>query len=103
MSREIGDRRGEGNRLGNLGLAYYRLGEPRKAIEFLKQSLAIGKAIEDPRIISFCEKKLKELYGIEDNENSNYYPAPNNSPDSRCPPASKNILQTIISKLKSKK
>ncbi|WP_243684279.1 hypothetical protein [Methanosarcina barkeri] len=32
---------------------------------------------------------MKELYGIEDNENSNYYPAPNNSPDSRCPPASK--------------
>lgn len=103
ISREIGDRRGEGNRLGNLGLAYSHLGEPRKAIEFLKQSLAIGKAIEDPRIISFCEQKLKELDGIEGNENANYYPAPNNSPDSRCPPTSKNILQTIISKLKSKK
>ncbi|AKB47158.1 hypothetical protein MSKOL_1381 [Methanosarcina sp. Kolksee] len=103
ISREISDRRGEGNRLGNLGLAYSYLGEPRKAIEFLKQSLAIGKAIEDPRIISFCEQKLKELDGIEGNENANYYPAPNNSPDSRCPPTSKNILQTIISKLKSKK
>jgi len=103
ISREIGDRRGEGNSLGNLGLAYSDLGEPRKAIEFLKQSLAIGKTIEDPRIISFCEQKLKELDGIEDDENLNYYPAPNNSPDSRYPPTSKNILQTIISKLKSKK
>ncbi|AKB43704.1 tetratricopeptide repeat protein [Methanosarcina vacuolata] len=103
ISREIGDRRGEGNHLGNMGLAYSHLGEPRKAIEFLKQSLAIGKTIEDPRIISFCEKKLKELDGIEDNENSNYYPTSNNSPDSRFSPASKNILQTIISKLKSKK
>ena len=66
---EGGDRRGEGNHLGNLGLAYSDLGEPRKAIEFLKQSLSIGKAIEDPRIISICEKKLKELDGTDDNEN----------------------------------
>ena len=69
ISRETGDRRGEGNHLGNLGLAYSDLGEPRKAIEFLKQSLSIGKAIEDPRIISICEKKLKELDGTDDNEN----------------------------------
>ncbi|HII02044.1 TPA: tetratricopeptide repeat protein [Methanosarcinaceae archaeon] len=65
ISKEIGDRRGEGADLGNLGNAYSHLGEPRKAIEFLKQSLAIGKAIEDPRIISFCEQKLKELEGSE--------------------------------------
>jgi tetratricopeptide (TPR) repeat protein len=49
--------------LGNLGNAYSHLGEPRKAIEFLKQSLVIGKAIEDPRIIRPCEQKLKELEG----------------------------------------
>ena len=49
--------------LGNLGNAYSGLGEPKKAIEFLKQSLVIGKAIEDPRIIGFCEQKLKELEG----------------------------------------
>lgn len=103
ISREIGDRRGEGVDLGNLGLAYSHLGEPRKAIEFLKQSLAIGKAIEDPRIISFCEKKLKELEGAENNENSDYYPASNNSSASSRPPASKNLFQTIVSKLKFKK
>ena len=39
ISREIGDRRGEGNNFGNLGNAYSHLGKPRKAIEFLKQSL----------------------------------------------------------------
>jgi len=69
----------------------------------LKKSLAIGKAIEDPRIISFCEKKLKELDGIEDNENSKYYPTSNNSPASNHPPASKTLFQTIVSKLKFKK
>jgi hypothetical protein len=28
--------------------------------------LAIGKAIEDPRIIGFCEQKLKELEGSDE-------------------------------------
>jgi hypothetical protein len=28
---------------------------------FGKTKKAIGKAVEDPRIIDFCEKKLKEL------------------------------------------
>jgi tetratricopeptide (TPR) repeat protein len=97
ISTEIGNRRKEGVDLGNLGLAYSDLGEPRKAIEFLKQSLAIGKEIEDPRIINFCENKLKELDEIEDSENSDYYPTSNN------PPASKNLYQTIVSKLKPKK
>jgi hypothetical protein len=32
--REIGDRRGEGNALGNLGIAYADLGDARKAIDF---------------------------------------------------------------------
>jgi tetratricopeptide (TPR) repeat protein len=101
--KEVCDRNGEGFWLENLGLAYSDLGEHRKAIEFLKQSLAIGKAIEDPRIISFCENKLKELNGIEDNKNSNYYPSSNNYPALSRPPASKNLFQTIVSKLKSKK
>ncbi|MDW5550956.1 tetratricopeptide repeat protein [Methanosarcina sp.] len=97
ISREIGDRRNEGTWLGNLGLVYSGLGESRKAIELLKQSLSIGKEIEDPRIINFCENKLKELDEIEDSENSDYYPTSNN------PPASKNLYQTIVSKLKPKK
>jgi hypothetical protein len=101
--KEIDNRRGEGTVIGNLGLVYSHLREPRKAIEFLKKSLAIGKAIEDPRIVSFCEQKLKELNGAEDNENSNYYPTSNNSSASSRPPTSKNLFQIIVSKLKSKK
>ena len=38
IAREIGDRRGEGADLGNLGNAYSDLGEPRKAIEFYEQA-----------------------------------------------------------------
>ncbi|MFM6139793.1 MAG: tetratricopeptide repeat protein, partial [Sphaerospermopsis kisseleviana] len=34
MPREIKDRRGEGAALGNLGNAYYALGEYTKAIEY---------------------------------------------------------------------
>jgi predicted ATPase len=48
-AREIGDRRGEGNALGNLGNAYHDLGETRKAIEFYEQHLAIAREIGDRR------------------------------------------------------
>ncbi len=49
ISREIGDRRGEGADLGNLGLAYSDLGEPRKAIEYSEQALKISREIGDRR------------------------------------------------------
>ncbi|MDY3561682.1 tetratricopeptide repeat protein [Gemmata sp. JC673] len=45
--REIGDRRGEGAALGNLGLAWAALGDARKAIGFHEQALAIGREIRD--------------------------------------------------------
>jgi tetratricopeptide (TPR) repeat protein len=45
----IGDRRGEGNALGNLGLAYAALGEARRAIEFYEQALVIDREIGDRR------------------------------------------------------
>jgi len=66
IAKEIGDKRGEGNHLGRLELVYSNLGEQRKAIEFLKQSLCIGKEIEDPRIIRLCEQKLKRLEGSDE-------------------------------------
>ncbi len=47
ISREIGDRLGEGASLGGLGLTYYSLGEYRKAIEYHEQSLAISREIGD--------------------------------------------------------
>ncbi|WP_293053609.1 MULTISPECIES: tetratricopeptide repeat protein [unclassified Moorena] len=45
--REIGDRQGEGNSLGNLGVAYRSLGDYPKAIENLQQSLAIHREIDN--------------------------------------------------------
>ena len=41
ISREIGNRRGEGNALGNLGNDWATLGEPRNAIELYEQNLVI--------------------------------------------------------------
>ena len=49
ISREIGDRMGEGANLGNLGNAYADLGEPRKAIEHYQQALTIAREIGDRR------------------------------------------------------
>jgi tetratricopeptide (TPR) repeat protein len=49
IAREIGDRRGEGNALGNLGNAYADLGETRRAIEFYEQQLVIVREIGDRR------------------------------------------------------
>ena len=47
--RRTGDRRGQGNALGNLGSAYADLGEPRKAIEYYELRRAIARAIGDRR------------------------------------------------------
>ena len=41
IDREIGDRRGEGNDLGNLGSAYAALGQAERAIGFYEQRLVI--------------------------------------------------------------
>jgi tetratricopeptide (TPR) repeat protein len=48
-AREIGDRRGEGNALGNLGNAYHLLGETHKAIEFYEQIIVIHRENGDRR------------------------------------------------------
>jgi hypothetical protein len=45
--REIGDRRGEGNALGNLGVASATLGDLRLAVEFYGQNLAVAREIGD--------------------------------------------------------
>ncbi|MBM4049798.1 MAG: tetratricopeptide repeat protein [Planctomycetes bacterium] len=47
IDREIGDRRGEGADLGNMGLAYAALGEARKAIGYYEQQLVIVREIGD--------------------------------------------------------
>ena len=43
ISREIGDRQGEGSILGNLGSAYDSLGDYAKAVELHTQALAIAR------------------------------------------------------------
>jgi tetratricopeptide (TPR) repeat protein len=47
LSREMGDRQGEGVALGNLGVAYKKLGNYEQAIDFYQQSLAISREIGD--------------------------------------------------------
>jgi tetratricopeptide (TPR) repeat protein len=48
-ARRLGDRRGEGNSLGNLGNAYADLGEYQRAIETLEQHLTVAREIGDRR------------------------------------------------------
>ena len=80
ISKEIGDKRGDGNSLGNLGLAYSQLGETRKAIEYHEQALKVSKEIryrrsegadlgslgnayrnlgESRKAIEYCEEAIK--------------------------------------------
>jgi len=47
LIREIGDRRGEGADLGNLGSAFYRLGEMDRALDYYQQQLKISQGISD--------------------------------------------------------
>jgi hypothetical protein len=63
IAREIGDRRGEGADLGNLGIALYRQGEKEKGIGLMKKALAIFEAIESP-YAEGARRKLKE-WGVE--------------------------------------
>ena len=47
IAREIGDLLGESNALGNLGVAYAKLGNRQKSIEYRLQSLHISQSIGD--------------------------------------------------------
>ena len=49
IAREIKDRQSEGSALGNLGVAYFYLGNYGKAIEYSQQGLAIAREIKDRR------------------------------------------------------
>ena len=49
VAREVGDRRGEGTHLGNLGIAYKNLGQVERAIEFYEAALAVAREIGDRR------------------------------------------------------
>ena len=62
ISREIGDRHGEGCNLGNLGEAQTKLGQYEEALENLKVSLAIFQEIQSPASETKVLKMLADLY-----------------------------------------
>lgn len=47
IAREIGDRWGEGDRLGHLGSVYHALGQSEEAILYLEQGLQIARELGD--------------------------------------------------------
>ena len=47
IAKEIGDRAGERRAYGNLGSAYWSLGDYREAIEHHEKHLKIAKEIDD--------------------------------------------------------
>ncbi|MBC8449371.1 MAG: tetratricopeptide repeat protein [Chloroflexi bacterium] len=49
ITREIGNRRNEGNLLGNLGIVYSDLGQVEQAIGYYQQALAISREVGDRR------------------------------------------------------
>jgi hypothetical protein len=64
IARDIGDRRGEGIALGNLGSAYVILGETRRAIEPFEQDLVIAREIGDRRGEGIVLTNLGSAYVI---------------------------------------
>ncbi|RMX47690.1 hypothetical protein pdam_00026076, partial [Pocillopora damicornis] len=46
-AKEVGDKHGEGNAYGNLGYAYFSLGDFKKAIEYHNLHLRIAKEVGD--------------------------------------------------------
>jgi tetratricopeptide (TPR) repeat protein len=59
ISREIGDRRGEGNALWNMSLSLDQFGQRDRAIDCAKAALKIREEIEDPRAEKI-RRKLQE-------------------------------------------
>ena len=47
VAKEVGDRAGEGSSYGNLGNAYYHLGDFKNAIEYHQLDLNIAKELGD--------------------------------------------------------
>jgi hypothetical protein len=63
IAREIGNRRGEGETLGNLGSACAALGQLERAIGFLEQAVRIGQEIKDPNMVRIFSPQLERLRG----------------------------------------
>ena len=73
--------RDEGDRLGNMGMAYANLGEVRKAIEYYDQALAIGREIGEAGRRSRSGKPGHCLYHLgEIHKAIEYYDQPGHQP-----------------------
>ncbi|MEO1348896.1 MAG: tetratricopeptide repeat protein, partial [Cyanobacteria bacterium J06635_15] len=62
IARQIGDRQGEAYSLGNLGNAYYSLGDYPRAIDFHQQSLDIARQISDRQGEAYSLGNLGNAY-----------------------------------------
>ena len=62
-TQRLKDRTGEGAALGNLGIAYYSLGETQDAIQFYEQALLIYRDIGDRRAEGYALGNLGVAYG----------------------------------------
>jgi len=60
--REINNKEAEGAHLGNLGLAYFHLGNPHKAIEYFEQALKISREIGDGQLAIYSLGNLGLAY-----------------------------------------
>ncbi len=60
--REINNKGAEGAHLGNLGLAYFHLGNPHKAIEYFEQALKISREIGDEQLAIYSLGNLGLAY-----------------------------------------
>ena len=65
ISREIGDRSGEGISLGEMGNVYFSLSEQEKACGLWKQYLAIFEAIKSPSA-KVVRQMIEENCGSDD-------------------------------------
>jgi tetratricopeptide (TPR) repeat protein len=63
ISREVGDRVGEGVALDNLGICYQALGQVTRAIDLYEQSLAIAREIDNRRGEGTTLNNLGLCYG----------------------------------------
>ena len=65
IHREIGNRSGEANALGNLGIVYIELGDYESALKYLIQGMIILQAIGSPdvSVIANILSKLREEVG----------------------------------------
>jgi tetratricopeptide (TPR) repeat protein len=63
IAHQVGDRRGEGAWLGNLGSAYHRLGRMRQAIPYYEQALVIAQEVGDRTNEAGWLRSLGNAYG----------------------------------------